>query len=336
MAASTQVGFRWIETHGQGESLAVALGSLCAMHGLNVPYDEWVGVLGLGNLIAAAESEPLGNWPALARDRRLSEVAQAYGITLRPLHPPAAARGLSESREFGAHFCDSYLPLISRALAVGQVVLNWRGWPPPREPLWGVITEQHDDVLAGFSLKHRCELLPLIGPAHQCYVVEEFQPPTADRTQLALFQTARHAALANWTERPVDEAQTGRVRCGAPAWEAWIREVAEPSQLTSSAAPPARQISDATAALGATRRTQASWLRKVAAELPAKQAVAARDWAAACEAVITVLTPWAGPDATRGALEVSKDSAPICAALMQAFETERAAIDRLREAADCG
>lgn len=335
MTTSTQRAFRWIASPGQDESLAAALVSILAIHDFSVAYGDMVAALGLGNLIAACESEPLCNWPSLARDRRLNAVANAYGLTLRPLHPRAAAEGLSESREFGAHFRDSYFPLIARALAAGQIVLNWRGWPPPREPLWGVITERHDDLLAGCSLWHRSEPMPLIGPAHQCYVVEEFRPPAAlDASEK--FRMARDAALAHWSDESSETGRPGGVLRGEDAWKSWIQEVRSPGARTLDTAPADRQISDGMRVLSAARRTQAAWLREIIPALTNQEADSAQAWADVCITVADVISPWSDLDATSRLCAQNSGNEPICAALTKGFEAEQRGMSALRETLERG
>jgi hypothetical protein len=122
-----------------------------------------------------------GQGPADHRADALSpQAALSLGLRLRELHPPAAAVGLDDSAEFELHFLDSYAPLIRRALAVGQSALAWRGWECPKDSRWGVVVESGDPLL-GFAPGCAGRLIPLVGPAHQVYIVEAIEPSESSR-----------------------------------------------------------------------------------------------------------------------------------------------------------
>ncbi|NOX59093.1 MAG: hypothetical protein GXP29_09580 [Planctomycetes bacterium] len=126
-----------------------------------------------------------GEFPILAEchDLALPEAADLFGIRLRALHPPRARFGLDHSAEFAEHFEDSYVPLIERAVAHGQPVLALRGWPAESGATWGLILpdECGNDPLRGVAGGSR-DVIPLVEPALQCYVIEEVHPeqPQAD------------------------------------------------------------------------------------------------------------------------------------------------------------
>lgn len=330
MSVPTPVAFRWIEHPAHDESLPACLTNLLAARGASAAYDELLALLGLGNLIAASPAEALGVWPALARDRRLPAVAALLGLVLRPLHPADAARGLSESAEFPLHFRDSYAPLIARALDVGQLVLCWRGWPPPREPLWGVISERHGELLAGHSLWHRGEPMPLIGSAQQCYVVEDYRAPGRPLAAGERFDEARRAALSHWTPCAAAEAASAGPLVGRAAWDAWIGEIAAPSERTRGAAPLARQIADGARALAGARRCAAAWLAQIGPALAPAQRDVATDWARALSCVGDRLEPACEAEDVR--IELRSGSAATAARFAAARDAEAAAMQALREA----
>ena len=81
-----------------------------------------------------------------ARDALLVEGARVFGMTVRGLHPPEAARGLEHSAEYAQHFAASYRPLILRALENRQPVLArlGRGEFGNHHPIWGAIEDSSD------------------------------------------------------------------------------------------------------------------------------------------------------------------------------------------------
>lgn len=159
------------------ESLADALCRVIGPAAGETEYARVIAVLGLGTLVTASTVEPPAAWPYVARDAALMESSRLLGMRVRELHPPAAAAGLRDSAEFGLHFLDSYVPLIEKALAVGQSVLAWRGWPPPYENSWGVIESCAAAGVAGRCANAQAGAVAMVGPAHQVYVVEARDAP---------------------------------------------------------------------------------------------------------------------------------------------------------------
>jgi len=155
-----------------GESLTAAIVALLDAHLCSFESDDVNSVLGTSYLSVAADA-PLSLWSKAGRDIRLIDSARVFGVHLRPLHPTAAARGLENANEFADHFRDSYVPLIRRALAAGEPVLAWQGWPGHAALDWGIITRVSGSQLGvagtapGFD-----EVVELKTPAIQCYVVE--------------------------------------------------------------------------------------------------------------------------------------------------------------------
>lgn len=123
-------------------SLPHALRALARETGQEIDLDDLCAAMGLAMMAIAVPEEPdVGCWPLYARDAFLIPAARLFGLTVREMHPPQAARGLRDAAEFRQHFDASYRPLILRALEHDQPVLAWQGWPGQAVALWGVIVE---------------------------------------------------------------------------------------------------------------------------------------------------------------------------------------------------
>ncbi|MFQ5491199.1 MAG: hypothetical protein ACE5GE_10790 [Phycisphaerae bacterium] len=170
------------------DSLSLALHAVLAWAGLDRHYRAYSAALG-HSFMTTATTGPKDCpawWSTHGRDALLIEAANLFGMRLRPVHPPDAAVGLGESREFAQHFEASYLPIVLRALEHRQPVLAWQGWPEPRHRLWGVITQTaHEGVsLAGTTMWSKSHIVTLQSPPVQLYVVEEVQPRRLDHPTL--------------------------------------------------------------------------------------------------------------------------------------------------------
>jgi hypothetical protein len=281
----------WKEAPGQCESLAVCLCSVLAGVDREIGYDELVAALGLGAAIVAVRGEPPDQWPAFARDAALAPAAQAYGVRLRDLHPPDASRGLSSSVEFSWHFDDSYVPLIRRAIEIGQVALAWRGWPPPRQNLWGLVTAVCGDRLLGYTLGDGGAPSSLVGPSHQVYILEEVAREAPVPSVEETFTRAANLALRCWAGRWSDDPA---ITSGADAWSALRAAAGE-----AGGASPERRLTDAMETISAARRGFSGWLRAIADRLePAYRTVAAR-WGAALARSAVALEESKAEDAER-------------------------------------
>ena len=76
-------------------------------------HDDLNAALGMCWSPVAVPTEPdLGAWSLYARDAFLPEAGQLFGLTIRDMHPPEAARGLDTAAEFAQHFDASYRPLM--------------------------------------------------------------------------------------------------------------------------------------------------------------------------------------------------------------------------------
>ncbi|MHC4695381.1 MAG: hypothetical protein ACYTFA_01415 [Planctomycetota bacterium] len=174
------------DTANRSWSLTLALRSIAHQVGHDIDLDDLHATLGLPLLVCAVPTEHrLSLWPTYARDVFLIEAARAFGISVREVHPPEAARGLDHADEFRQHFDASYRPLIERALENGQPVLAWQGWPGDHEGMWGVITRRCDDgvgfagtIVASTSPAVEKTGVTLTDPPLQLYVVETVTPTT--------------------------------------------------------------------------------------------------------------------------------------------------------------
>ncbi len=124
-------------------SLSKAFQSAVAAEGKGPDLDDVHAALGLSMALCVHPACPYpAQWSAYGRDARLVEAAGAVGASLRELHPPEAAVGLTGATEFSQHFQASYRPLILNALQNRQPVLAWQGWPGEDLLSWGLITSE--------------------------------------------------------------------------------------------------------------------------------------------------------------------------------------------------
>lgn len=316
----------WVEPQ-TGESLAVSLRAVLASFGVTRSGDELVAVLGLGNACTFDAAEPPAAWGHLARDLNLPAAAERYGLRLRELHPRPAAHNLRGSAEFAGHFRDSYLPLIARACDHGQVLLAWRGWPPPRDNFWGVIVEVRGSMVVGHTLLHGGQPLPLSGPAHQVYVVETCAPPPAARLAPGvLFRVAARATARFWSDATDDEAggvETGRRACDA------LCDV-----LTrSGSAITAGELAMLATGMAAARRGLCAWLNDTAGELRGAAGDLCRAWLSAGQLAADALLAAVHSSGEEGgsAAGHAEARARVVAALREVRRVESDLADRLRD-----
>ncbi|MCH8967377.1 MAG: hypothetical protein IID43_06830, partial [Planctomycetes bacterium] len=152
--------------------------------GYDVDTDDLHAALGLSMVAYAVPGDmELANWSMYGRDAFLVDTARAFGMTVRAIHPPEAARGLGGAAEFAQHFDASYRPLIARALEHDQPVLAWRGWPGDHRLAWGLIKEAclqgvgfRGVVLTEAGAPSGAPLETLETPPVQVYVVENAMP----------------------------------------------------------------------------------------------------------------------------------------------------------------
>jgi len=158
------------------ESLAYAVRAIAREAGLEIGHSTLIAAL---DFETSAVPSPTATPTMFGRDARLIDVGRQFGMQIREVHPPEAARGLEAAAEFDQHFGASYRPLIHRALENNQGVIAWRGWAGERELSWGWIRAACDEG-AGFrgatiwsegefnSLRNDL----LVRPAVQLYIVE--------------------------------------------------------------------------------------------------------------------------------------------------------------------
>jgi len=327
MAART-MQLPWSESAEQ-ESLATCLRAVLARFDDPRPTTELVTALGLGAAVVAVPSDELAAWGTYARDARLVETAELYGLRLRPLHPADAARGLKGAPEFRQHYLDSYVPLIVAALEHGQSVLAWQGWPAPSERLWGVITHREDRRLRGHAPGFDGEAVDLAGPALQVYVVEGHDPPRAGLTAGRLLAHAaglmREMWNGTWAADP--EWLSGRA-----AYEAWKAALHQPRAGVRTARPLHEQHSRAAGDVAAARGQLARWLREAARGLEPHQRGVAQRWAEVCQRVEHRMRLFASPRTVRTLFDEADGIERICGILDDVSRTEAemsAALERV-------
>lgn len=267
--------FRWLEQPGQFESLAICLRSITGQADAPADYDDLLVGLGLGSLVIADDRHAPCDWPQLARDELLITTAECSGVRLRDLHPRRAAVGLETSAEFQLHFVDSYLPLIERALSCGQRAIAWRGWPPPADMQWGVITTRGSESVSGYTSGHSGALLDLVAPSQQVYIVEETGAPARWLGPADSFARVAWAAAVQESGLWCSDAA---MVTGSRAWVRW-KDCLEREE---SGAENARAFRALALPLVAARDALARWLRRTANDLSGTDRSTALRWAESC------------------------------------------------------
>ncbi len=208
-------------------SLTGVLHYLMRTSGHSVAPDDLHAVLGLPLMICASADVPAPRWPSLARDAFLPQACQLFGITVRDLHPPEAARGLEQAEAFEQHFAASYLPHIERAIENGQSVLAWQGWTGLQGG-WGILNQicSQGVCAAGPAfpgLLSEADSSPepetLSRPPLQVYVIETNEPVTPDAN--SLFDMSMTHLKQAWSPAVGDRFG---VLVAASAAEHWLRQ----------------------------------------------------------------------------------------------------------------
>ena len=321
----------WSESSHEFESLAVSLRAILKRGGVTASYEDLLAALGLGSAIIANTDDTFGWWSAYARDTALDATAALYGLRLRDLHPPEASAGLRHSIEFPQHFHDSYEPLIRAALAHGLPVLVWRGWPPPRDHMWGVITDARGGMLVGHSLWHDGRPLPMTGPAHQAYVVEACRPPDVAPSREALFFIAARHLHAQWNDRWTAHPT---ILTGNAAWRALEEGIETPSEAFDRALPMPRQIMQTARTLSSARRTFAAWLREVGPRLDPQPVQLAARWSRTCDRVANLLSSFQSDESVRTILAAADGVEQVRATIRGCADLEAALVAQLDERSD--
>lgn len=179
------------DVENRWDSLSLSLHAIVDWAGLDLHYRAYSAALGHSFMTVSTgrDDDSPAWWSAFGRDALLLEGAALFGVHLREVHPPEAARGLSDSPEFIQHFEASYKPIVRRALENRQPVIAWQGWPDARQLLWGVITEtwSGDLGLAGTTIWAQGQTVPLVSPPVQLYVVEEVKPRRPGKGEMLRF-----------------------------------------------------------------------------------------------------------------------------------------------------
>lgn len=195
-AAQSQLhGLRVEPSSHDIDALPHALNAMLRAYGAAVDPDEGSAVLGVAFMTTFAErAAPPARWNTYGLHAFLEPAARLYGLELRDLHPPSAAPLPHPPPEYELHFRDSYLPFIRAALARGEPVLAWMGWPPPCETGWGVVTgwDERAQRCIGQTFASRGRPTPLPNAAVQVYTVQGFAPagPTAVEVLSAVVERA--------------------------------------------------------------------------------------------------------------------------------------------------
>lgn len=275
----------WSEESGQLHSLPLCLRAVFFDSSQAPSYDELLAILGLGSLAVAPKSDD--DFDVLyAQETYLSATAALFGVRLRELHPRRTARGLDHSAEFPQHFIDSYIPLIARAYDVGQPTLVCRGWPPPRQHEWGLITRVSGESLAGMTIGHQGEPVPLIGPPLFAYVIEDADAAGAAKLS-PTDQVARAAWIAVEQYKQLVSADA-EYFSGPRAWLAWREFCRRQSEVDSAQS---RSFLRMVSRWLSARAAQARWLEFQQPEIanPAREVVT--NWRDLCLAIQAEISP---------------------------------------------
>jgi hypothetical protein len=223
-------------------ALPRTLGAALEHLGSTIDVDDLGAAMGLPVMLAAPwDDRPLKRWPGLARDAFLVDAAHLFGIPIRELHPPEAARGLESVDEYAQHFDASYRPLILRALEHGQPVLAWLGANDfgNEFPIWGRIVDGAEQGIglkaayyaaADSSGSSGSVVVTLSKPPVQVYVVEETVPAAPPPAEI------RRCAWDHW--QAILSNRVGDrfgVITGPGAFDAWIDRLDSASAASEDA-----------------------------------------------------------------------------------------------------
>ncbi len=243
------------------DSLAASVHAILRAAGSDASCADLGAALGLSLLTVATgrDDDCVGDWPACGRDAFLIQASALFGLRLREVHPPDAARGLAGSAEFAQHFEASYRPIVRNALDNAQAVIAWQGWPEPSGNSWGVITATSADGigLAGANLASEGRVVPLVGSPVQLYVAEDLipqVPPVATLLYTAA-SNARHALSGALGER------LGAVT-GPAVYERWAARVARMAACPGCGDGSGRCHARLAEAIGLARRSAISFWRR--------------------------------------------------------------------------
>ena len=302
--------------------------------GAGVDNDDLAAALGRPLLCGALPGEArLSCWAAAWHDAFLADAARLFGLSLRAIQPPDAARGLEQATGYAQHFEASYLPFVRAALAHGQPVVAWSGLSrgDAEEPGWVLVTHtgKSGAELAGLGLvegdpRRAGAIQPLTPrevvfeqPPVQLYIVEECKPAVPAPSEV-LALAIEHVRLS--VSGALDEC-FGLVT-GVAAYDHWIERIQRDS------GGPAAQLAAGHARLAALvvegARSGERFFGRHADVAPVGQRDVARSLRAVCREIADALAP--GLDATSLAPRL-RDRAGV-AELVEQLATARTALAR--------
>ena len=313
---------------GQCESLVLALQAVLRACGRDVDYDELAAATGVAFMTTRAVGEPdPRRWPAHGRHAFLVPAARKYGLELRDLHPPGAAPLPRTPPEFAGHFRDSYLPFVAGAVARGEPVLAWMGWPSPHELKWGIITDI--DAASGRCLGCTAGLteprVPLAGPPVQVYVVQggaAGDPSPRDLLQAALERAA--VILDNRLDPSFG------VVTGPPAMLDWHTALSDALGRVPGAPDPAAFHPLLARVYLSGRGAAVRFLERFRVHGAPARPAALDACIAAYRQAVAGLEPACDPRGVSAALDSKSARQELLEALSQAIECERRAAEALR------
>jgi hypothetical protein len=253
--------------------------------------------MGLPVMLAAPrEDMPLEQWTGLARDAFFVKAAHLFGISIRELHPPEAARGLESADEFLQHFDASYRPLILRALEHGQPVLAWLGANDfcNEFPIWGQVVDCAEGgvglkaayhMAADSSASSGAVVVTLSKPPVQVYVVEETALAAPPLAQI------RRCAWDHW--RAILSNRIGDrfgVITGPAAFDAWIDRLDSASEEFEDAVAVVRGHQYLARAIVAAHQAAVAFVDKILGEGTGEDASRAKNLRDACQEVVEALS----------------------------------------------
>lgn len=178
------------------DSLVAALRGMFGAFGRDVSYETLSAATGCGFMTSFAEQAPARQqWNVYGRHAYVEPAVRLFGMTLRPLHPPAAAPLPEQPVEYDRHFHDSYLPFVAAALERDEPVLAWMGWPAPLAHLWGVVTQidSHTGQCVGTTAYDAAQAEVMTRAPVQVYAVQDYTE-TEPRPDTLLSAALTHAA----------------------------------------------------------------------------------------------------------------------------------------------
>ncbi len=302
-------------------SLALALQAIGRRVGRQIDVDDLQAVLGLSMIPCAvpASTDP-ASWTMYARDACLEETGRVFGMAIRPVHPPEAAKGLGGAAEFAQHFEASYRPLVAAAIENEQPVLAWQGWPGEHRLMWGVVdgTCEQGIGLSGATWPSPDagddgSKLSLDRPPVQLYVVETVtsEEPSSEALIRAAVTHARRMLEADVMSRFGVFTGPGALTCALEAVRS--KRGAGPVSPTFASGHQAFSASISAGWLSAIR-----FFTRQAQQLDGEHKIVTDSLMALCQRLGTALSLSANPSAARAALAAEEGRKKLVADLSEA------------------